>query len=628
MSVKKQKRRTLPRRKSGKKSKRDKFTLWKVVAGTFKFLRKVWTNQYAKLLAKIATGLIILAVFMATILIAYYAHDLPDIEKLAEDHKRPMVTIRSSSGEILANYGDIYGKALSYGQIPQNIVHAVLAIEDRRFFAHSGIDYWGVLRAIYRNQIAGKVVQGGSTITQQLAKIIFLSPDRTLKRKVQEAMLATQLEKIFSKEQILAMYLNRVFLGQANFGIDAAARYYFAKPVEKLTLYEAAVIAGMLKAPSKYGRSDGHKDAIRRGRQVLVNMKAAGFISEAELKQASPPQFISRGKARGSLQNPYFADYALEQVTDLVGQTGQSINVYTPLIPELQTKLEQAIDEILNPNAEKFGISQVAAVVMSRDGYIQAMTGGRSYAASQFNRAAHAQRQSGSAFKLFVYLAALENGYQLDQMVEDKAIMIGKWEPQNYTRQYLGMISLRDAFAKSINTVAVQLSESVGRHKVIEMATRLGVHGPIMNLPSIALGSVDMTPLNLTSAYAIVANDGYFVQPVSILRIQDSDGKTIYTHHKPDHVQVLSDEIVSDISELLKESVDRGTSHAAALNNLQAFGKTGTSQRSRDAWFIGFAGDLVVGIWVGNDDNKPMKQVTGGMIPAKIFKSLMGKIYG
>ncbi|CAG7589660.1 MAG: transglycosylase domain-containing protein [Candidatus Midichloria sp.] len=593
--------------------------------GIFLQFTRTWQNKTFMLFIKSSIAGLIISTFLISIFILYCAIDLPDIEKLSEDNSRPHIIIRAETEEILAHYGDIYGRSLTYEQLPQTLIDAVLATEDRRFFDHVGIDYFGIIRAAYKNKIAGKVVQGGSTITQQLAKIIFLSAERTIKRKVQEALLAIQLERLFSKEQILVMYLNRVFLGNANYGVDAAARNYFGKRTETLTLYESAFIAGMLKAPSRYAPPGGTEVALNRAKQVLLNMVAAGFISKRQMETAAIPNFINNARPSGLLVNQFFTDYVLSELPKLIPNIKQDLDIHTTFSLEIQHNLEKAITKTL----EKDNISkkvQVAAIVMNKNGGVKAMMGGRSYVHSQFNRAVAAKRQPGSIFKLFVYLTALENGYSADSYIEDEEIKIGKWTPKNFSRKYMGTVSLIDAFAYSLNTVAIKLSESVSREKVISMAEKLGIEDNLKNLPSLTLGTSEVTLLDLVSCYAVIANDGMLVNDSSILNISNSNKKTIY-HLKRggifDNSRVLEDNIVSQIKDMLAASVMYGTSKNAAVPGHKVYGKTGTSQDHRDAWFIGIVDDLVLGIWVGNDDNTPMNCVTGGTLPANIFKEFM-----
>ena len=611
MAIKK----TKNRKKNNKRSKK----------GLFLKVKKFFHNKLLSFLLKYVFVTLIVITFFTSIFIGYCVFDLPDIEKLSEESARPHIIIRAETGEILSHYGDIYGRAITYSQLPKNLINAILATEDRRFFDHSGIDYWSIIRAAYKNRVAGRIVQGGSTITQQLAKIIFLSAERTIKRKVQEALLAIQLERLFSKEQILTMYLNRVFLGHANYGVDAAARNYFGKRTENLTLYESAFIAGMLKAPARYSPPGGTKLALNRAKIVLQNMLDAGFISKRQMETAALPEFINNARPNGLLVNQFFSDYILSKIPKLVPNTKQNLDIITSFSLETQHQLEKAISKIL----EKEHVSkkiQVAAIVMNKNGSIKAMMGGRSYVQSQFNRAVLAKRQPGSLFKLFVYLAALENGYSADSYITDEEVKVGNWKPKNFSRKYLGSVSLVDAFAYSLNTVVVKLSESIGRDKVISIAQKLGIEDNLKDLPSIALGTSEVTLLDLTTCYATIANDGMLVNDASILSIFNANKKNIYKSKKKgifNNNQILEPNVVLQIKDMLAASVLYGTSKNAVVPSYKVYGKTGTSQDYRDAWFVGIVDDLVISIWVGNDDNTPMNHITGGTLPANIFKEFM-----
>ena len=576
---------------------------------------------------KFCTVVSIWLTFFASVLVVYYAIDLPDISGISKQNYEPQITIRSADGIVLAKYGDIRGKPLMYSQIPTHLIDAVISTEDRRFFDHWGVDIFGIIRANFSNIMAGRLVQGGSTITQQLAKIVFFSPKRTLKRKIQEVLMAVQLEYRFSKEQIMSIYANRVYMGKGVYGIDAAARYYFGKYAEHLNLFESAMLAGMLKAPSRYNPANNPILSVKRARQVLLNMENAGFISIHEVKSAIPPKIIQRGKARGILKEPYFSDYVLEQLPYLIGKQEIDLNIYTTINMKAQRAMEQAIAHNMKGAQETFNASQAAGIAMQPNGAIKAIMGGVSYRNSQFNRAIHAKRQTGSAFKLFVYLAGLENGYGLYSRFDDKPISLkiagGRWRPQNYTKRFYGNISLKTAFKRSINTVTVQLSEKVGRHKVIEMTRRLGIDSPMLPVPSIALGVTEVSLINLTKAYAHIANDGHDVHPFVITKITDTDNNILYEHRIPAPNKVLKTAIVQDAKSMLQAAVEEGSGIRARLKT-KAYGKTGTSQNHRDAWFIGFREDgLVAGIWVGNDDEQHMKRVTGSTIPARIWKSFM-----
>ncbi len=564
------------------------------------------------------------AVMGLSAILLYYAHDLPDIGMLKVAKKVRQVTILAADGEVLANYGNIYGDYVRYQDIPTNLVNAVVATEDRRFFDHCGIDIWGLIRAAYVNYHAGYVVQGGSTLTQQLAKIVFLSPDRTLKRKVQEMMLALYLEHNFSKEQILTLYLNRVYMGAGLYGVSAAAKYYLGKPLQQITLPEAAMIAGLLKAPSRYAPTNNSELSGKRAYQILVNMEDAGFISKETLAAARIMPIVLETSAMGSLKNPYFADWVMEQLPDFISNTEDDLVIKTTFHPELQKMAEDAMESVMVENSVKLKASQGAMVVLSPQGEVRAMIGGRGYEKSPFNRAVKARRQPGSAFKLFVYLAAFEQGYRPEQMMTDAPITIRNWQPKNYEGGFSGSMSLRTAFAKSVNTIAVRLSEQVGRANVIRTAHKLGIVSSLPSHPSIALGSAEVNLLELTASYATIANQGRAVWPYGILSVATRKGKLLYKREGSAMTQVASPNAVRYMTDALRGVIDYGTGKAARLDR-PAAGKTGTTSDFRDAWFIGFTRELVAGVWIGNDNNSPMKHVTGGLLPARIWKDFMAQ---
>ncbi|KIE04595.1 Membrane carboxypeptidase [Candidatus Jidaibacter acanthamoeba] len=587
--------------------------------------KKSFKKRVIILFFKVGFVISLICVSLILLIIAYYSSDLPNIAQVYEFKKQPSFTVLDRNGRILANYGDLQGRDLKFEQIPKTLIQAVVAIEDRRFFEHQGVDVWGIIRAIYRNKKAGKVVQGGSTITQQLAKIAFLTPEKTFKRKIQEALIAIKLEKKYSKKEIMRLYLNRVYLGKGNFGVDAAAKFYFGKYIEKVSLYEAAILAGMLKAPSKYAPANNHELSIKRAKQVLSAMEEENYITHTDIKKAIPPLIMERGNARGALQNPYFSDYVIEQLPLYLTANNQDVKIYTTLDLNLQKRLEEAILENMKNAKSKSNASEAAAVAINRRGEIVALVGGVSYNKSQFNRATSAKRQPGSAFKLFVYLTALENGYSKESIVIDSPIKINKWSPRNFSRQYLGEVILEEAFAKSINTVAVKLSESLGREKVINTAGKLGIKDKMKNLPSIALGSEVTSLLDLSGSYSIVANGGYNIRPYAVLKITDRSGKVLYLNKNNSYKKVISDSANQQIKHMLAKVIQNGTGKKAHIAGAEVFGKTGTTQDYRDACFIGFTDYLTVGVWVGNDDNTSMKRVMGGGLPAEIWKDFMKK---
>ena len=553
-------------------------------------------------------------------LLAFYASDLPDIGGLARATRQPSISLLAADGSPISSTGEVYGRSVTVAQLPPVLPHAVLAVEDRRFYSHWGIDLRGLARAFWVNLRAGGVIQGGSTITQQLAKVLFLTPERTLKRKAQEALLALWLERRFTKDEILSLYLNRVYLGSGTYGVDAAARRYFDKAASEVTLYEAAQLAGLLKAPSRYNPVSDYQRAGQRTRVVLNVMVDAGFISADEARQAlaskpGRPRLAGR-RAR------YYADWVMGQIGDYVGRIDSDLAVVTTLDPRLQNIAEDELTAMLADAGAQRGVGQGAFVALTPDGAVRAMVGGRDYGESQFNRSVQALRQPGSAFKVFVYLAAMESGWRPDDRMTDSPVKVGNWQPRNYGGRYYGDVTLREAFARSLNSVSVRLTEQVGRERVAEVARRLGITSDLEVAPSLALGASEVTLLELTNAYATFANRGRGVWPYGILEIRDVTGRVIYRRRGEGSGVLVGAHDVDQMTNLMTASVEWGTGKAAKIGR-PAAGKTGTSQDFRDAWFVGFTRELVAGAWFGNDDGRPMTKVTGGGLPAKLWARIM-----
>ena len=555
------------------------------------------------------------------VLVFVYALDLPDTDELWKIGPKAELSLYAAEDELIARRGRRGGQPLQYKDFPPALVQAVTAIEDRRFFSHFGLDPRGLLRALTANIWAGRTVQGGSTLTQQLAKNVFLTPERTYKRKIQELLLAFWLEAQFTKQDLLALYLNRVYFGAGAYGVQAAAETYFNRPVQSLSLGEAAMLAGLLKAPSRYAPTRNPEAARARAMVVLGAMREVGHISDAQaVAVAGEPVSIVN---RSSDAAHYAVDWTLDQLPDFVGRPRADLDIITTLDPRLQLAAERSIKSVLNQYGDARNASQAAMVVMSPDGAIRAMVGGKSYAQSTFNRATMAKRQPGSSFKPIVYLAALENGLTPSQIYEDAPISVGQWQPRNYTQKYLGAISAQTALAKSINTVAVQVSEETGREKVIDMARRLGIRARLRPHPSLALGAFEVTLLELTAAYAHFANGGKQTLPHIISEVITSSGQVLYQRNAPKALPVVAPHHIGTLNEMLRSAVTQGTGQRAQIKNLDIAGKTGTSQNWRDAWFVGYTGALVVGVWVGNDDNSAMARVSGGGLPAQIWRDFM-----
>jgi penicillin-binding protein 1A len=552
--------------------------------------------------------------------LTYFAFTLPDTSQLTVAERRPSVTVLAEDGSVIASLGDLFGRPVTLKEMSPFLPKAVIATEDRRFYHHFGIDLVGLARAALTDLRARQIVQGGSTITQQLAKVLFLSPERNLPRKIRETLLALWLEHRFSKNQILEIYLNRVYLGAGTYGVDAAAHRYFGKSAGKLSLFESAVVAGLLKAPTRFSPARDRDKAATRAGQVLTAMVEAGVITEADAAAAE-----KEGAALAVAGRPgsrYFADWVADQIGDFAGTASRDLTVRTTLDPRLQEAAEAAIGDTLTHYGAKDAVSQGALVALSPEGAVRAMVGGRDYGQSQFNRATQAQRQPGSAFKPFVYLAGLEAGLRPSDRFVDAPIRIGNWQPRNYLNRYQGEMSLAEGLAQSINTIAVQVAERAGIPRVIAAANRLGITSELARDASIALGTNEVNLLELVSAYAPFANGGMGVLPYGISEIRDSDGKILYRRSGSGPGPVIAPELAGMMSDMLTGVIGHGTGKSAALSR-PAAGKTGTTQDYRDAWFIGYTADLVAGVWLGNDDDTAMNKVTGGLLPAAAWRQFM-----
>ena len=556
-------------------------------------------------------------------LIFYYALDLPDTDDLWKTGSQPELSIYARDDGLVARRGRRGGRPMRFDDFPSHLVEAVIAIEDRRFFSHFGLDPRGLLRALAVNMRQGRLAQGGSTLTQQLAKNVFLTPERSFKRKVQELLLAFWLEAHFSKQDIMALYLNRVYFGSGAYGVQAAAETYFSRPVQNLTRVEAAMLAGLLKAPSRYAPTRDPAAAARRARIVIAAMQDAGFIdAELAAEMAGQDIIITNRSTDGA---HYAVDWTLDQLPDFVGRPRADLDVMTTLDRPMQLAAERAINRVLAAQGEARQAEQAAMVVMTPDGAIRAMVGGRAYGKSQFNRAVQARRQPGSAFKPVVYLAALENGLAAGDVFDDAPLSINGWSPKNYDGRYRGAVTAGEAMAHSLNTVAVQISEQTGRDKVIDMARRLGLSGRLRAHPSLALGTFEVSLLQLTAAYAHFANGGQQVVPHIIQAVISASGQSLYDRLAPVALPVVDGRHIGVLNNMLRAVMTIGTGRAARLDGIALAGKTGTSQNWRDAWFIGYSGALVVGVWVGNDDGAAMARVSGGGLPAEIFAAFMAE---
>ncbi|MFJ6025147.1 PBP1A family penicillin-binding protein [Brevundimonas sp. NPDC092305] len=556
-------------------------------------------------------------------LFAFFARDLPDTSALYNVDRQPTITYLDRSGAMIATRGSQQAPPVDLKALPDYVPAAFIAIEDRRFYHHPGFDPVGMSRAMVSNVRAGRVVQGGSTLTQQLAKNLFLSPDQNMKRKVQELMLAVWLEMKFSKDEILALYLNRVYFGAGAYGIEAASQRYFDKPASQLTIGEAALLAGLLKAPSRYSPLSEGERAGARATVVLNEMVESGVITAAQRDQAAAtPVRVSRTLASQHAQ--YFIDWLDKQVREMAGDTTSDLVVETTLDLTLQTSAERAVRRILDRDEGK-GVQQAALVALDGEGRVRAMIGGASYADSQFNRAVDARRQAGSAFKPFVYLTALESGYTPETRVVDQPITIGNWSPRNYSGTFIGETTLANAVAQSTNTVAAGIADQIGRDNVARTARRLGITSEIGLQPSMALGAVEVSPLEMAQAYDAFANGGKRVRAYGISRIRTPQGRVVYQHAARDEgpIQTISNPFLYYQNQLLRGVITSGSGRSAAIAGRDLAGKTGTTSDYKDAWFVGYTGGFVTAVWVGKDDNTAMRGVTGGSSPAAIWRGFM-----
>ncbi len=555
----------------------------------------------------------------------YFTFTLPDPTIAGLTHHPSNIRILDSHGRLLNDHGMRINN-VRIDRLPEHLAQAVIAIEDRRFYYHFGVDPIGLVRAAIENWRAGSIVQGGSTLTQQLAKNLFLQPDRTMVRKVQEMLLAIWLEIKFSKKEILELYLNRVYFGAGQYGVEAASRRYFNKSARNVSLAEAAMLAGLLKAPSRYTPIKNPHRARHRSIVVLQTMRDTGMISgrQAELAIKQPAR-VRPGER--ILWNAYAIDWILEILPGYIGHVEEDVIVETSLDIDLQKIAQNAVSTQLKLQGPVRSNYQAAAVILDRRGAIKALVGGRSYRKSQFNRAVKAYRQPGSVFKPFVYLSAIETGMTPDTIVEDRPIQINGWSPRNYSGKYRGAVTLRDGLAQSINTVAVRLLLDVGRNRVVQTARRLGIRSDLHNSPSIALGTGEVTLLEITGAYVPFSNGGHGVLPHIIKRVRTRDGRVLYNRRGHGPGLIIKPGDVGAMNDMMQETLLSGTGRSARLMRHPAAGKTGTTQDSRDAWFIGYTAYYTAGVWVGKDDSKKMIKMTGGGLPANIWRDIMNNVH-
>src|SRR5262245_41358948 len=554
--------------------------------------------------------------------VAWVGAHLPPIQSLEIPKRPPSIQIVDMQGRALARRGDLAGEPLPLREMPGYVPKAFVAIEDRRFYSHYGIDPFGIGRAFVANVLHRAVAQGGSTISQQLAKNLFLTQERTITRKLQEAMLALWLERKFSKTQILEMYLNRVYFGSGAYGIEQASQRYFGESARHITLGEAALLAGLVKSPSRLAPTRNFDGADKRAQVVLNAMAELKFITHTSGRTAlaRPPRILAQ-TSTGSVN--YMADWVMDALNDTLGHVDEDIIVQTTIDANLQAGAEKALTEELAQKGDRNGVAQGALVAMTPDGAVRALVGGRNYADSQFNRAVAAKRQPGSAFKPFVYLTALEHGLTPDTVREDKPISVKGWQPENYNHEYFGPVTLTRALALSLNTVSVRLTLELTPMAVVRTAYRLGIASKLEPNASIALGTSEVSMLELVSAYAPFANGGYALIPRVIDKITAANGKVLYARSIQQIGRIIDARHVAMMNAMMAETLTIGTAHKAALPGWPAAGKTGTSQDFRDAWFIGYTAHLVTGVWLGNDDGTPTRHVTGGSLPVEIWSRFM-----
>lgn len=572
-------------------------------------------------------GLVLLALAIVAgpiCMVTYYSSTFPDPRRIGQKEVTPSIRVLARDGSLLAEHSENHG-FMPIDLLPRHVGDAVISIEDRRFLSHRGIDPRGLVRAMWSNVRARRLVQGGSTVTQQLAKNLFLTPERTFSRKLEELSLALWLEWRFSKREILELYVNRVYYGAGAYGVEAAAQRYFGKSARHLSIMESAMMAGLLKAPSRYSPFASQTLARARARTVLRAMTETGAITAEQetkaLRQAV--RFANPDVMKRPVGVEYAVDHVLESLPASVRTGHGDIVVETTIDLSLQQAAQAVVERVIDQDGRKLDASQASVVVVDRSGGIRALVGGKSYGESRFIRAVKARRQPGSTFKPIVYLAALEAGMTPDSTVVDQPITIAGWSPRNDQGQYRGSVPLRQALAHSLNSVAVRLQQDTGARRVIEMARRLGIGAPLGESPSLALGTFEVTLVDLTGAYATIANEGEVQEPFVIRRVLGKGGVVLYQQPQTRGRPVLAAAQIGQINDMLNTALVSGTGRRAALPRHPAAGKTGTSQDHRDAWFVGYTAHLTAGVWVGNDNASPMDKVMGGNLPAQIWRDVM-----
>ncbi len=601
------------------------FVLRRAIEGFSSWMRRFRVRGFKRLAAELASDSFTFGLGGLIIMLAFA---LPAFQETRKEDWRTTddfsVTFLDRYGNEIGKRGILLNDTVPLEELPDYLVKAALATEDRRFFEHFGIDVIGTARAMMENLRARSVVQGGSSITQQLAKNLFLTNERTLERKIKEAFLSLWLEANLTKREILKLYLDRAYMGGGTFGVGAAAEFYFGKSVRNLTLAESAMLAGLFKAPTKYAPHVNLPAARLRANEVLTNMVQAEFMTEGQVIGARRNPATAVDRSKGQVPD-HFLDWAFEEVKRLAPGNDRILTVRTSLDPGLQRQAENAVTTILRQHGEARNVRQAALVSVLPDGAVRAMVGGMDYGASQFNRATNALRQPGSSFKPFVYMTAFMNGYGPSSIVPDRPLCIGNWCPRNYGRSYRGAVSLKLALTKSINTIPVRLAQAVGRKKVIATASAMGLTHKLEDVVTLPIGTSEVTVLDMAGSYAVFSNGGMKATPYTVLEMKNSSGKTIWSHARDaaPAERVLPQDKVEEMNDVLHNVVVAGTGRRAIIDGVTAAGKTGTTQAYRDAWFIGYTGNYTTAVWFGNDDYTPTGRVTGGSLPAMTWKAYM-----
>ena len=564
-------------------------------------------------------------VIIAILLIFWFIHLSSDLEYFTQNPRQTSITIKSDNNSVIATYGDIYSGHVDISEISKDLLNAVVSIEDHRFYNHFGVDFRGIVRAIYVNLSEGHVVQGGSTITQQLAKIMFLNSEKSFLRKIRELLITLKLEESLQKEEILSLYLNRAYFGFGNYGVASASKNYFSKSPKELNFYEAAILAATLKAPSRLNPIISIEENIKRAKLVMKKMLDFGYISPKDYEDSVDKINQVVVSKNFNIHDRYFTDWIYRRSSSYE-KNSSDIVINTTFNTKIQKYIEKAVLKILRDKE-----LEVAVIVMDTTGAIKGMLGGRSYYKSQYNRATQAKRQPGSVFKLFTYISAFDLGLTVHDQVDDVPLDLEGWRPQNYDKKYRGKISLYEAFGISSNVAAVRIQEIVGRKNIIKWAKKLGISAKLKPQRSLTLGTQVVSLIEMTNAYVPIVSEGKVAFPFGVTEIIDREGNLLYKRNVVSREPIMRRDIYSSMRLILKHSISEGTARRAKPNNLLdrdilIGGKTGTTQNSKDAWFIGYIDNIVIGVWVGRDDNKTTPGLSGGMQPALIFKQIVEKI--